>query len=177
MSVQGFKQWGALLVCVALVFAIGVLPSSAQERMKIAGKMTLNQPTRQAMEIGDTPGHEIALGQAQGINISTGEHKFMDSAQVVNMAFDDLTQGNGPEQGYVRLAQKADTVIIKWQGQIGTTLAADKTQKTTFQGAWYTTKGTGQFQNIQAKGSYKGEFVSKTEYTVDWEGEYLLLKK
>jgi len=172
MPIHGSTQWTKLLLCAVLVLAIGVMPLSAQERTKIAGKMTLTQPVRQMLDIGDTPGHQLVMAEAKGMNLSTGEHKFMDSTQAVNMAFDDLAQGNGPQQGYARLWQKADTVFIKWQGEVSTTLSAEKTAVTTFQGAWFYTKGTGQLHNIQGRGTYKGKFISQTDYVVDWEGEY-----
>jgi len=172
MPIHGSTQWTKLLLCAVFVFAIGVMPLTAQEKIKIAGKMTLTQPTRQAIDIGDTPGHQLVLAEARGMNFSTGEHKFMDSTQAVNMAFDDLAQGNGPQQGYSRLWQKADTVFIKWHGKVTTTLSAEKTQSTTFEGIWSYVKGTGQLRSIQGGGTFKGKFTSATEYMVEWEGEY-----
>jgi hypothetical protein len=150
------------------------MPANAQEKTKIAGKMTLTQPERPPLDVGDTPGHHLALSQEKGTNSSTGEHKFMDGAEVLNLSFHDLTQGNGPHQGYLRHCQAADTVFCKWQGEVTTTLSAEKTPVTTFQGAWFYTKGTGQLRGIQGRGTYKGEFISQTDYVVDWEGEYFI---
>ncbi|MBM3324088.1 MAG: hypothetical protein FJY66_00305 [Calditrichaeota bacterium] len=176
MSIHGSKQWMRLLICVALVVAINVMPSSAQEKTKIAGKMTVASPERPTLDVGDTPGHQLVLAQAKGTNVSTGEHKFMDGAEVVNLSFGDLAQGNGPQQGYAILSQGADTVFCKWQGEVTTTLSAEKARATSFQGAWFYTKGTGQYQNIEGRGIYKGKFVSETEYIAEWEGEYLIKK-
>ncbi|MFH1011245.1 MAG: hypothetical protein V1784_08425 [bacterium] len=176
MLIHGSKQWMRLLLCAILVFAIGAMPTNAQEKTKIAGKMTITRPERPTLDVGDTPGHQLAMAQEKGTNSSTGEHKFMDNAEVVNLSFSDLAQGNGPHQGYMRVWQMADTVFIKWQGEVTTTLSAEKTPVTTFQGAWFYTKGTGQFQNIEGRGTFKGKFTSETEHTVDWEGEYFIKK-
>jgi hypothetical protein len=98
----------------------------------------------------------------------------MDGGEVVNMAFSDLSKGNGPHQGYLILCQAADTVFCRWQGEVTTTLTAEEKPVTTFQGAWYYIKGAGQYQNVQGRGTYNGKYVSQTEYVVDWEGEYFL---
>jgi hypothetical protein len=34
--------------------------------------------------------------------------------------------------------------------------------------------GAGQYENITGNGTYNGQFTSKSEYTVEWEGEYSL---
>lgn len=174
MSIHEFKQWMKWLACILLIAAIAATPSSAQEKIKIAGKMTLTQPGGQATEIGDMPGHQLIFGQERGMNLSTGEHKFLDSAEAVNMNFSDLTQGRGPQQGYLRISSGADTVFIKWQGEVTSTLSPEKTPIISYQGVWFYTRGTGQFHNIQGKGTYKGKFISETEHLVEWEGEYLI---
>jgi hypothetical protein len=40
-----------------------------------------------------------------------------------------------------------------------------------FHGTWEQMKGTGKYQGIQGKGSYKGHFISQTESVVDWVGQ------
>ena len=158
--------------CFVLVYSVVSLDAIAQQMTKISGKMTLANIERQAYESGYTEGHSLALSQAEGINISTGANVFMDGAQVVNFSFADLVKGNGPHQGYVKLLKKDDAVISKWQGKITTIMSNEGIPITTFDGTFSYVKGLGKFNNIQGKGTFRGKFISKMIYTVEWEGEY-----
>ena len=169
------KRAMTLFVSVALVFAIAVMPATAQEKTKIAGKFTSTQTKLDTIAIGDTEGHVFSLSEYEGTNVSTGEHKFMDGAQIANVSFSDLIKGNGPHQGYVKFSQKADATFAKWEGKV-TTVSGKDAPIITFEGTFSWTKGTGQFENIQGGGTYKGQFTSKTAYTCDWEGEYFIKK-
>jgi len=40
-----------------------------------------------------------------------------------------------------------------------------------FHGTWEQVKGTGKYQGTQGKGSYKGHYISQTDYVVDWVGQ------
>ena len=76
----------------------------------------------------------------------------------------------------MKLTKKDDTVFAKWKGSVMTTLSAEGTPVTTFEGSFSYIKGTGHFENIHGGGTYKGRFISKTIYTVEWEGEYFIEK-
>ena len=165
------KRSMTLLVSVALVFAVGVTPSIAQQRTKISGEMTLTVTKHDTIIIGDTEGHVFSLSAYKGSNKSTGEVKFMDGAQIENSGFSDIVKGNGPHQGYVKLFQNGDAVFAKWQGEVATEIAKDG-PVTTFKGNFFYIAGTGQFKGIQGRGTYKGRFTTKTEYIAEWEGEY-----
>lgn len=169
------KRSMTLFIGVALVFAVGVMPSSAQQTTKVAGKLTMVQARQDTIDIGDTEGHVFSIGEFEGTNASTGEHKFMDGAQVITKGFSDLIRGNGPHQGYIEFSQKGDRTFAKWEGKI-TTVSGKDAPIITFEGTFSWIKGTGQFENIQGNGTYKGQFTSKTTYTVDWEGEYSIKK-
>lgn len=176
MQILRFKRAMGLFISLALIFSLSVTTSEAQQKTKAAGKMTVAYTNQETIEVGDAEGHIISLGESEGINVSTGMPEFMNGAQVVNLSFGDLVKGNGPHQGYVKFAKKGDTVIAKWEGKVTTTLSAEGTPITTFAGTFSWIKGTGQFGNIQGSGTYKGEFISKTIYTSDWEGEYSIKK-
>jgi len=160
------------VICFVLVYSVVSLDAIAQQMTKISGKMTLANIERQAYETGYTEGHSLALGQAEGINVSTGTNAFMDKAQVVNFSFSDLIKGNGPYQGYIKLAKQNDAVYCKWQGNIKTVLGDGGAPITSFEGTFSYVNGSGAFKNIQGKGTFRGSFISKTIHTVDWEGEY-----
>jgi len=167
-----------LIWVVGLFFMLALMGSNAmaQEKVKIAGKVTAAITDQKVFEFGDVPGHKLSLNLSEGTNVSSGPVKFLDSASVVNYSFGDLIKGNGPQNGYISMASGADTVFSKWQHQVKTTLAADGTPLTSFEGTVQFEKGTGQFKNIQGQATFKGAFTTKTAYSVDWQCEYSIAK-
>jgi len=145
--------------------------SPAPESSKIAGTFTAKYVEQHPLPVADAAGHALMLGKVQGVNRSTGPNAYMDQGEVTSIEFGDLVQGNGPHQGYIAFAQGADTVISRWSGKVTTTLGPDKTPRTSFAGTWTKHKGTGRYSEITGKGTYKGHFISQTEYICDWEGE------
>jgi hypothetical protein len=93
---------------------------------------------------------------------------------VVIRGYSDLVKGNGPQQGYIKFGQNGDTAIARWQGKATTTLSAEGTPMITFEGTFSFIKGTGQFENIEGNGTYKGKFISETSYMAEWQGEYVI---
>ena len=65
-------------------------------------------------------------------------------------------------------------MISKWEHQLTTVMTEEGTPSTTFEGTFTYTGGMGKYENIKGGGTYKGMFTSKTEYVVDWMGEYSL---
>jgi hypothetical protein len=145
--------------------------SSGSTPSRIAGTFDAKYAEQHPLPVPDGAGHALVLGRVEGVNRSTGPRLYMDKGKVTNFEFADLIQGNGPQQGYLSMSQGADSVISKWSGKVTTTLSPDKTPITTFEGTWTKVKGTGRYEAITGKGTYKGRFTSQTEYTVDWSGE------
>jgi hypothetical protein len=148
------------------------MQSDDSRETKITGKMTFNFTEQETFEIGDVEGHILSLRKAEGTNINTGKPEFMDGAVAVNFSFDDLVKGNGPHQGYSTLTKNGDTIVTKWEGKIITILTAAGIPIPSFEGTMEWIKATGQYENMQGKGHYKGHFSSETSYNVEWEGKY-----
>jgi hypothetical protein len=172
MFVLTNKRCMVVLASLALIVALVAATSLAEKKHKVAGKMTMNYPEQEKIEVGDTEGHVLSFGTADGTNECTSEHTFMDGAQVVNMAFGDLVQGSGLHQGYVKLTLRDDAVFCKWEGAVTTTVPEEGAAIMSFKGTYSYIKGTGQFENIQGRGTYQGAFASDTQYVAEWEGEY-----
>jgi hypothetical protein len=154
---------------LATVALLGWSSGSAPSR--IAGTFSARYAEQHPLAVPDAAGHALVLGRVEGVNRSTGPTPYMDRGKVTNFEFADLTHGNGPQQGYISMSKGADSVISKWSGKVTTTLSPDKSPITTFEGTWTKVKGTGRYESITGKGTYKGRFTSQTEYTVDWSGE------
>ncbi|GEM_PF-707721 len=175
---QAFISKRAVILFIGLIFifAFGTATSTAQQTFIIAGKITCTDTDPKQIDVGNTKDHIISLGTSEGTNISTGEHEFMDGAQAVNMAYNDLVEGNGPQQGYMKLTKNGDTVFSVWRGKVVATINPEGTPSTTFEGIVSFIKGTGRFENIQGSGSYTGRYTSKTDYIVEWKGKYFIEK-
>jgi hypothetical protein len=160
-------------VAASLSFATVALLgwSSGSAPSRIAGTFDAKYAEQHALPVPDAAGHALVLGRVEGVNRSTGSTLYMDKGKVTNFEFGDLSQGNGPQQGYISMSQGADSVISKWSGKVTTTLSPDKTPITTFEGTWTKVKGTGRYEDITGKGIYKGHFTSQTEYTIEWSGQ------
>jgi hypothetical protein len=138
---------------------------------KISGTFSVRYAEQHPLAVPDAAGHNLVIGRAQGVNRSTGPTPYMDGGAVTNYEFADLTQGNGPQQGYISMSQGADSMISKWSGKVSTTLSSDKTPSTTLKGTWTKVRGTGRYRDVAGRGTYRGRFTSQTEYMVDWKGE------
>jgi len=170
------KKLIGLFISLVLIFILGVTTSIAQQKIKIAGKMTLAQTKLVTINVGDIEGHMIYLKEYEGINVSTGRKKFMDSALVVGMGFGDVVMGNGTLQGYQKISLNGDVVFWKYQGKVSTTLSPEGKHVTTFEGSYTFTKGKGKYENIQGSVTIKGKPISRTIFIFEWEGEYFIKK-
>jgi hypothetical protein len=170
------RKTTTLFIGVVIVLVFCAVGLNAQQPTKISGKISAVATHQDSIIVGDVTGHRISLMISEGENVNTGERKFMDGAQIVNMSHADLVQGNGVDQGYIRLTKSGDTTFAKWQGKIKTKVMPEGNPVTSLEGTFIYTKGTGSFEKIKGEGTFKGEFTSKTEYTVEWQGSYFIEK-
>jgi hypothetical protein len=173
MWLKTSKHTLALVLSAALICILCAGISLAQEKIKAAGTMTMTEAKADTMLVGNTEGHALALMRETGTNAATGETKFMDGAQAVNVSTSDLVKGNGPFNGYLMLTLGENSVFCKWKGKVTTVMGKDGPQ-TSFAGTFNWTGGTGQYAKITGEGTFKGHYTSPTAYTVDWSGEYTL---
>jgi hypothetical protein len=162
-----------------ILMALGVpaltaatLASAPQsERTQVSGVFSMKVGQQHALPVADQAGPVLLLTQSAGTNRSTGSSEYMDGAQVINHEIADLTQGNGPHQGYITEIKGADTSVSRYQGKVVTTLGPDQKPATSFEGTWTKASGTGKYKGASGGGKYKGRMLSPTEYTVEWSGE------
>ncbi len=171
-----YKRAIGLLIGLALISTLCATTTFAQQKTKIAGKMTCANVDQKVIKIGDTEGHAMNLLEAEGINVCTSKHSFMDGAQVYNISFSDCIKGNGPHQGYVKFVKEDDTLYAKWEGMVTTNLSEGGTPLITFKGTFSYMKGSGKLKNIRGGGKYEGRYISSTIYTTEWDGEYFIEK-
>lgn len=171
------KRWLVLCLGLALMVVSGATTAIAQqEGTKVSGTITAATIFLQVINLDDTKGHRLSIAQSEGTNASAGPHAFMDGGEVMIAGTDDLVNGTGTGAGYTKISKGDDTVYLKREAKIITEIPPKGQPVTTFQGTFTFMKGSGQYQNIRGSGTYKGKYISKTIYTVEWEGEYTLEK-
>jgi hypothetical protein len=170
------RKLGLFFACLILALAFGTASLNAQEMTKISGKITATYTKQDSIVVGDVAGHTLILGISEGTNVNAGEHEFMDGARAVNMSFSDLTQGNGIHRGHVKFTKNGDVIYAKWEGKVTTVQTDEGDPAVSFEGIFEYTKGEGKFENIKGNGAYKGGFTSETEYSVEWQAEYIIEK-
>lgn len=165
----------ALLISAALIFAFGASSLLAQEAFRVAGKWTTTQVKFDTTAVGDAGGHYLSVSRFAGLNASVGSTKFMDGAQVVNVAFSDLINGIGLQRGYAMLTEGGNIVSCKWEGHVTTVMGKDG-PIVSFEGTFTWSRGTGQYAGVQGTGTYRGHATSETTYDMEWSGEYTIAK-
>ena len=176
MQIFASERLTVLLISFALIFVLSVSSLVAQQTFKIAGKTTAAYLVREEVEVGDTEGHILYLTNNKGFNESTGEHKFMDGAEVVWCAIADYIKGNGSHTTYTTMSLNDNAVYSKAKGKTTTTLSPEGKPVTTFEGTITFVEGTGKYKNIQGSCTYKGKLVSGVIIVNEWEGEYFIKK-
>lgn len=175
MKPRSLKRLLVLTIAFVFLSGLGVTPSMAEEKVKTAGKMVLSKKGQESLRVDDAKEHHLFLFDYLGTNLSTGKNEFMDCAEAVNRYFADFTERNGPIQGYTKLSKKGDCVLVKWSGEM-TAYSADATVVMNFVGSYSIVKGTGQYANIEGKGTFRGQMFSWIIQIVEWEGEYTIKK-
>jgi hypothetical protein len=171
-AMQGVKSKRLLLLIIslAMIFALGLPSSPAQEKTKFAGKRYGVMTKTEVIKLDDTEGHILTLGESKGVDVTTGD-------QFVTSGLADYVKGNGPHWGYSKaITPDGDVTFSTFKMQTTTTLSPKGKPITTFEGTFSFTKGTGKFENIQGDGTFKGKMIGPGIYMYDWEGEYSIKK-
>jgi hypothetical protein len=142
------------------------------KKFKVSGKQTCAYNKLERTDVGDIDGHIVSFMVAEGVNVSTGDAKFFNGAQIVSIINSDIVYFNGLFQGYTKFTDKGDSIFSKFEGRITNTLSGEGNYVQSMEGTFSFIKGTGEFENIQGSGSFKGRYLSKIIYVNEWEGEY-----
>jgi len=176
MTKSPLKQSLGISVSLLLILAFAAATTTAQEKIKVAGTLTMAITQQEMMVVNEADNHVISLYAYDGFNKGASNQAFMHGAQIVNMGTSDLIKGMGSHQGYVRFTKGGESILAKWSGKVNTTLSAEGAPLITFEGTYAYMDGTGQYAHVQGGGTYSGKYLSKTIVTSDWEGEYSIKK-
>ena len=169
-----FKKLIGLFISLGLIFTLGVTTLNAQQKFKIAGKLTGAYTERNELKVDDIVGHSLILIKVEGFNESKGEQKFMDGAEAVWFSIADYIKGNGPHTVYTKMSLNDNEVYSRSEGKTTTTLSPEGKPVIIFEGTTSFINGTGKYKNIQGSNTYKGKLVSSVIMVVEWKGEYFI---
>lgn len=156
-----------LLISLFTISFFSVTMSFAEE---VKGKRFGTFEAKESIKVGDAEGHALAVGVGKGVDVT-------NSSVFVTSSLSDLTNGNGTHQGYtVTTYKNGSKTFSDFQGKITTAMSPKGIPLVSFEGTWVFTGGTGEWANIQGKGTYKGKFIGPGIYTYDMEGEYSIKK-
>ena len=166
-------RWAILGALPGTVILLAAMPAKT-DLAPVSGRFIMKYSQQYVLPVTDAAGPVLLANEARGTNSNTGRTDYMNGAGATNVEIADLTQGNGPHQGYVTFAKDGEKTVNRWNGRITTKLSGDKKPITTFEGTWTKVGGTGRYEGVSGQGRYKGRMLSPTEYVVDWEGELSL---
>jgi hypothetical protein len=158
----------AIVLLLFSVLFLFVSSATLNAKTKVSGKMTAKIAKQEKAEVGDMEGHMVQFHVSQGTN--AGDE--MGGAQFENCSFSDTQKGNGTQIGYTTFTLNDNKWTVKFEGEITTTMSEEGKPNTSFEGTFTFTNGEGKYKNIKGGGTYKGKYISETEWEADWEGSY-----
>jgi hypothetical protein len=155
-------------VILSALAAIGFAPTIAlAESVKDTGGYDATFTKRDMQPIPDQDGHVLILTEASGTATSPGD--LLDGFSVTERGTADLSQGNGPQRGYVIFSKGSDQLIVRFEGNITTTVKDGK-PNTTMKGKYVVVSTSGALAGTQGEGAYSGYFTAEDKFHIDWDG-------
>jgi hypothetical protein len=152
-----------IVALIAFTMAILLVGNAlAGERGKISSRNVYYSPTFHTLKVPDVEDHTIMLYEGKGISFT----EKWGACLVYEAGIVDTIKGEGTCQGYTQYSfPDGSTTMQKWEGRLG---AARN------EGTWTYIKGTGKFNGIQGKGTWKASLMSPERWYSDGVGEYTL---
>jgi hypothetical protein len=162
------RKMSHTLVILSAMTAMGFAPTSVlAESVKDTGGYDATFSKRDMQPITDQDGHVLMLTEASGT--ATNPEGPLDGFSMIQRETADLRQGNGPHQGYVIFSKGPDQLIVKFEGNVTTTMKDDQ-PNTTMKGSYAVVSATGALAGSKGEGSYSGYFTAEDTFHVDWNG-------
>jgi hypothetical protein len=159
------KMTGTICRLVGIFFiATWLLVSVTQAGAETVKSTGTNYITKmEVIPVFDVKGHIIGVYERRGVSISENG----EVAAYLNRGTFDLTNGQGPVQGYSQLTFKdGSTAMFKWQADV-TLSPGGKLPLVKGEGKYI--KGTGRFKGIKGTVSFTGKYI--TPYSKETRGD------
>lgn len=144
------RLWSMVVYGVVLGIVVTAPSAWADKTVKVKGRVVYHIVKVDLMDVGDAPGHVLALAEQRGLlTTDTGEVGTWSTKVVL-----DLRNGTGTHQAYtVTMFEDKSTMIT--QGKGATTAHPDGSSA--FEGTFTYIGGTGRYAGIAGGGSYAGK--------------------
>jgi len=150
VKIQTIKRWAGILG-VLISLAAGFYPAVSGADENISGRIIQHTMKVDMVKMSDVPGHVTGTSQNVGlVFFSNGEIATTRSTSMF-----DLVNGKGSiTVNRVHNYQDGSTRLIK---ATGNAIPVDGGKKVAYEGTYEWIGGTGRFDGMMGKGTYKGE--------------------
>lgn len=132
----------------------------------ISGSFTAHITAETTLFPEDQPNHQVQLAEIHATQKSPDPS--WNNARLTYCGVTDLVSGNGKQHGYyVNEHPDGDSDRGSFEGRVTTAGS-----RTTIEGTFTITSGTGKLNGIRGNGTFKGRQVSPTEIEMNWTGAY-----
>ena len=152
-------RW-AVIVGTLLFLTVFLVPTT-QAADEVAYRATYHVQKSETMEVGDVPGHFVGFTESPGIIFMTKGPAKGEIGTRKAVSYFDIVKGKGTITGYFMYTfPDGSTMNTK---ATGTYTSVDGGKRNLFEGTYEETGGTGRFEGLKGKGTFKGERVGPRE--------------
>jgi hypothetical protein len=153
------KAWAAMMVMLlAMTVLLVPITQAAEEH---AYRAVFHLQKSETMEVSDVPGHVVGISESPGLIFVTKGPGSGEIGTRKAATYFDSVKGKGTTTGYyVYTFSDGSTFVTK---AAGTFTPVDGGKRTIYEGTYEVTGGTGKFEGMKGKGTYKGERVGPRE--------------
>lgn len=153
------KIWAVIVG--TMLFATVFLVPITQAADEIAYRAVYHVQKVESMEVGDVPGHFVGVSDTPGLIFMTKGPGSGEIGTRKGISFFDSVKGKGTGTSFLMYTfPDGSTMSTK---ATGTFTPVDGGKKTLYEGTYEITGGTGKFEGVKGKGTYKGERVAPRE--------------
>lgn len=166
----------AMALCAAtlLWWAGGFSDAVASESMSGTAIFLVTPATRIPLSAIDDD-HVVVHAAERGTQLEFNGSDLLKNCSLLRTSTCDLVRGRGNCFGYhIFESSDGDRLLAKYSGVLLPDTNKDKkSPEDVLRGTWVFVKGSGKFANIKGGGSYRGRYLSATEYALEWNGELI----
>jgi hypothetical protein len=150
---DAMRRWAPIIVTLLAVTVFLVPITQAAD--EVAYRVVYHTQKVETMEVGDVPGHVVGVIQQPGLIFITKGPASGEIGTRTGITYFDTVKGKGTSTSYlVYTLQDGSTQSFKASSTI---TPVDGGKRAAFEGVYEVTGGTGRFEGIKGKGTFKGE--------------------
>jgi hypothetical protein len=153
-------------ITVLIVFIFGTATLNcvlAGEKMQIKSHAVIHTVKFEQIEVGDTPGHIMAIMESKGISIDEITGMKLTSRGVATMDINPNAGGVTMQEYVIESDKDGDKMIVKSEGK---SVAKDQ-----FKGTWTMIGGTGKYEGGKGGGTWTAYTMGQGQAYLEVEGE------